>query len=475
MTLYRAQVVDTPDDPFRGGALRCDGDAGLLVEDGRIVERDAFATLRSRHPEAQLVELSDGVLLPGLVDAHVHFPQVRVIGALGMPLLEWLERCALPEEARIAEIDYARVVAGEFVSALTSAGTTTALVFGSHFAPAVDALFQAAAGHGLRITSGLVVGDRMLRPELHTSAERSYDEGRELARRWHGVGRSRYAVTPRFALSCSDELLASCGELHRDVVGSWFTSHLNENLDEVATVRRLSGTTNYLDCYDRHGLVGRQSVFAHNVHSTDTELTRLAEAQASVAHCPTSNAALGSGMFPLNRHLAHGVLVALGCDVGAGTGFSLLKEGLQTYLLQRLRGADGVPLTAAHLLHMATAAGAQALGLRDQIGDLSAGRRFDAIWIRPRPGTVLEIGIRHSNGPEDALAKVFALATADDLGQVWIDGAPVRAKAIDARTLRPRPVGNLTIFAANKAAQRTDSDERTRHRSRAGTDGGVSR
>ena len=426
MTLYRAQVIDTPDDPFTGGALRCDADAGLLVTDGVIADRGAFADLRRRHPDADVVALPDGILLPGLVDTHVHFPQIRVIGALGMPLLEWLERCALPEEARLAEAAYAREVAAEFVAALHDAGTTTALVFGSHFAPAVDTLFEAAAAAGLRITSGLVVGDRMLRPDLHTSAQRAYDEGRALAARWHGVGRSRYAVIPRFALSCSDDLLAACGQLHRDVAGSWVTSHLNENLDEVATVRRLFGGGSYLDCYDRHGLVGPRSVLAHDVHPTDEELKRMAEVRASVAHCPTSNAALGSGLFPLNRHLAYGVPVALGCDVGAGTGFCLFKEGLQAYLLQRLRGPDGIALGAAHLLHLVTAAGAQALGLRDQVGDLSAGRRFDAIWVRPRPGTPLHIAMRHANGPDEALARVFALATPHDVVQVWADGVPVR-------------------------------------------------
>ncbi|TDC85035.1 guanine deaminase [Micromonospora sp. KC606] len=475
MTLYRAQVIDTPNDPFRGGALRYDGDAGLLVDNGRIVERDAFAELRSRHPEAQVVELSAGILLPGLVDTHVHFPQVRVIGALGMPLLEWLERCALPEEARTAEVGYARAVAAEFVSALLGAGTTTALVFGSHFAPAVDALFQAAAGYGLRITSGLVVGDRMLRPELHTSAQRSYDEGRALAQRWHGVGRSRYTVTPRFALSCSDELLAACGQLHRDVAGSWITAHLNENLDEVATVRQLSGADTYLDCYGRHGLVGRHSVFAHNVHPADTELKLLAEASASVAHCPTSNAALGSGLFPLDRHLAYGVHVALGSDVGAGTGFSLFKEGLQAYLMQRLRGAEGVPLTATHLLHLATTAGAQALGLRDQIGDLGVAQRFDAIWIRPRSGTPLAIGMRHSNGPEEALAKVFALATPHDLAQVWIDGVPVAGRVGRALPSHPRTRLQPWTRQSGERTRRAEGGGRRRRLRRPGIDGGLNR
>ena len=425
MTLYRAQVMDTPDDPFRGGALRADADAGLLVVDGVIVERGPYAEVRRQHRDETVVDLGSGLLLPGFVDTHVHYPQVRAIGALGMPLLEWLDRCALPEEARLADVDYAREVAGEFIASLVDSGTTTALVFGSHFAPAVDALFEASTGRGLRVTCGLVVGDRMLRPDLHTTAQRAYDEGRELARRWHQLGRTRYAVTPRFSLSCTDDLLASCAALHDDTEGCWFTSHINENPAEIAKVRELFGC-GYLESYDRHGLVGPRSVFAHNVHPSDAELKLLAARESTVAHCPTSNAALGSGLFPFDRHLSFGVRVALGCDVGAGTGFSLFKEGLQAYFLQQLRGQDGVALTSAHLLHLATAAGADALGMREQVGDLTVGRRFDALWLDPRPGTPLDIGLRHAHGPSDALAKAFALATPHDVRGVWVDGERVK-------------------------------------------------
>ena len=432
MTLYRAHVLDTPDDPFRGGALRADADAGLLVRDGLIVSRGPFVDVRAEHPDEPVVELRRGLLLPGLVDTHVHYPQLRVIGALGMPLLDWLQKCALPEETRFADVGYARTVADEFVTALAAAGTTTALVFGAHFAPAVDALFEAATARGLRITSGLVVADRELRPELHTTAQRAYDDGRALAARWHGTGRTRYAVTPRFALSCTGELLESCRALHDEIGGSWFTSHLNENPAEIAKVQQLFGVDTYLDSYERHGLVGAQSVFAHDVHPADVELKLLAAFGASVAHCPTSNAALGSGLFPLDRHQAHDVRVALGSDVGAGTSLSLLKEGLQAYFVQQLRGPAGVPLTPAHLLHLATAAGAAALGLREQVGDLGAGKRFDALWLAPEPGSPLEIGLRHAACEEDALAKVFALATSPDVARVWVDGDVVSFRDVEA-------------------------------------------
>ena len=425
MTIFRAQVVDTPDDPFAGGALRSDADAGLAVADGLIVDRGRFADVVARYPDDEVIDLREGIVLPGLVDTHVHYPQLRIIGALGMPLLDWLEQCALPEEARFADVVYARAVAREFARALADAGTTTALVFGSHFAAAVDALFDAVREKGLRVTSGLVVSDRLLRPELHTTPERAYKEGRRLAERWHDTPRLRYAVTPRFSLSCSDEVLAACSALHGDLPGSWFTAHINENPAEIAKVRELFGGS-YLDTYDRHALVGKRSVFAHNVHGTDAELELLAATGAGVSHCPTSNCALGSGMFALDRHVRYGVPVALGSDIGAGTGLSLFKEGLQAYFVHRLRGDAESPLTPAHLLYLATVAGARMLGLYELIGELSPGRRFDAVWVRPALGTPLDVGLRHAASAEAAVAKLFALATSQDIAGVWVDGIAVK-------------------------------------------------
>jgi guanine deaminase len=426
MTMFLGTFLDTPDDPFAGGSLRVLTDGAVLVREGAIVARGAADELRSDHPEEEVADLRGGLVLPGFVDTHVHFPQVRMIGALGMPLLDWLEQSALPEEARLADTAYADEVATEFLSGLTAAGTTTALVFGAHFAPAVDVLFARAAEVGLRMTSGLVVSDRILRPELLTAPQTAYDEGLTLAKRWHGVDRSRYAVIPRFSLSCSDALLESSAALLDAVEGAWFTTHINENLAEVATVCDLfDDCDHYLSSYHRHGLVGSRSVYAHNVHATPDELDLMAHQGAGVAHCPTSNAALGSGLFPLREHVEHGVRVALGSDVGAGTGFSLLKEGLQAYFMQQLLGPRGLPLDAAALLHLATSAGAEVLGLSELVGDLSVGKQFDAVWLRPEPGTPLDIGIRHAAGPGEALAKAFAMGTTADVARVLIGGEPV--------------------------------------------------
>jgi len=426
MTLFRATVIDTPGDPFLGDpadALTADQDGGLLVRDGIIVARGPFPTLRARYPEEPVTELRGGLLLPGFIDTHVHYPQLRAIGGLGMPLLDWLDRCALPEESRFADAGYARAVAGEFLDGLIASGTTTALVFGAHFASAMDELFSAAEVRQLNITAGLVLSDRILRSDLFCTLEQGRSESQALIDRWHGRGRLRYAVTPRFSLSTTDELLSVCGELLRANPSAFFTSHINENLAEVATVAELfPESRDYLDTYHRHGLVNDRSVFAHNVHAGDKELSQMSETGAWAAHCPTSNASLGSGLFPMRRHVEHGVGVSLGSDVGGGTGLFMLKEGLQAYFMQQLLGADGLPLTPVHLLYLATRAGARALGLADRVGDFAIGKDFDAVWLSPAARSPYAINLEHAVDATDALARTFALATASDVAAVWLKG-----------------------------------------------------
>ena len=429
VTLIRAQVLHTPRDPFtHDDALEVFSDGALAFGDGQIVGTGDFERLRAEHPEAGVRDERDALLLPGLVDTHVHYPQLGIVGAMGLELLDWLDRHALPAEARMADTDYARATAREFVAGLTAAGTTTALVFGSHFPEAQETLFEEAASSGLRITSGLVVSDRNLRPELERNPQAAYDAGRKLAERWHGHGRLRYAVTPRFSLSCTDEMLEGCGSLHTDT-GALVTSHVNESPGEVAAVADLfEWSRDYLDTYERFGLVGPDTVLAHNVHAADHELQRLADARASVAHCPGSNAFLGSGAFPLRRHVEHGVHVGLGTDVGAGTGLSLFKEGLMAYQVQRLR-EDGYRLSPAHLLYLSTRAGAEALGLAEEVGDLSPGRQADFVLVRPPAGSTLASVLRQSDSPEHSLGAVFALAREESVAEVRVGGQAVYTRA----------------------------------------------
>jgi guanine deaminase len=424
--ILRAPIFHTPRNPFRyDDALEVFPDGALLVENGRVAACGDYLEVRAQYPEAYVRDMRDGVLLPGFVDAHIHYPQVRALGGIGYSLLDWLENITLPEEAKFAHPSYARAVAQEFLHSLASHGTTTALVFGAHFAGATAELFEQAQASGLRIISGLVLADRHLLPALYQSPEEAYKESTALIRRFHNAGRLLYAVTPRFALSASEAILEVCATLLAENPGVRFQTHINESVAEIESVAGLfPGASDYLAVYERFGLAQRRSVFAHNIHPAPGELERFAACGSAVAFCPASNAALGSGFFPLQRHVQAGVRFALGTDVGGGTGFGMLKEGLLAYLTQRLAPSP-VTLNAAHLLYLATRAGADALGLEDQIGDFTVGKFADFVYVRPPETNPLMAVMRNPISPERLLAAIFTLAGAECIKETCVEGNPV--------------------------------------------------
>jgi guanine deaminase len=422
MKLYRTSIAHTPRNPFEhSDALETFLDGGLLVDKDKILELGEFSNLERRYPKANVLDYRGSFIVPGLVDCHVHFPQISVIGTMGVQLLEWLESRTLPEEEKLEDVQYAREVARDFLLHLKRNGTTTALVFGAHFKNAMHEFFQAAEESKLRITSGMVFSDRELRPKLHQTPQQAFSSGAELIMRWHNRGRLRYAVMPRFSLSCSDKMLEVCSALLSAQPGILFHTHINENPLEIQTVKRLSSAPDYLESYERHNLVNDKSVFAHSVHPTQSELTRMAKAGSSVAHCASSNAFIGSGLFPMKAHLEAGVHVALGSDVGGGTGFSLLKEGLEAYQMQMLR-SDGVKLSPAHLLYLATAAGAKALHLEDRIGDFTPGKQADFIVLKAPKGSTLEQTLSQSLSLEMSLGALFTLAREESVKSVFVAG-----------------------------------------------------
>jgi guanine deaminase len=425
-TIVRAQVLHTPRDPFaQDDALEAFSDGAVAFEDGRILATGDFAHMSKAHPDAQVLDQRDAVLLPGLIDTHVHYPQIPIIGAMGLELLDWLRERTLPQEAKLADTAYAAELARQFVRGLAANGTTSALVFGAHFPAAQECLFEEAEAAGLRISSGLVVSDINLRDDLLVTPEQAYRESLALAERWHGRGRLRYAVMPRFSVSCSEATLEACGALLRERPDLLFTTHINENRREIDFVRQqCEWASDYLHTYERYGLIGERSVLAHDVHVSDDELTRMAAARASVAHCPSSNAFLGSGIFPMRRHHEHGVRFALGTDVGAGTGLSVFKEGLMAYHVQMVR-TEGHLIGPAHLLYLATRAGALALGLGDEVGDLSPGRAADYILVKPPAGGTLATVLAQSPSAEATLGALFTLAREECVAEVRVAGEPV--------------------------------------------------
>lgn len=424
--LLRATVLHTPRNPFtQDNAFEAYEDGGLLIENGRVLACGRFAQVAVQYPHARVRDVRGSIILPGFIDTHIHFPQTRIIGGLGWSLLEWLDRHALPEEVHMGDPAYAAEVAEEFVRALAAHGTTTALVFGSHFREATHLLFEAAARKGLRIATGLIVSDTLVPHPLRQTPEAAYRDSAALIEQHHGRHLLRYAVTPRFALSATEPMLEVCARLMRDYPGVLFQTHLSENRQEIADVLRMfSWAKDYLEVYEHFHLSGPRSLFAHNVHTSPEELHRLAKAGASIAHCPASNAALGSGIFPMRHHLHARVKFGLGTDVGAGTGFGMLKEALQCYLAQRLH-PEGVMLSPAHLLYLATKAGAEALGLENETGDFTPGKSADFVRLLPPIGSTLAGAVARAQTPERLLAVLITMAGAESIREVQVQGREV--------------------------------------------------
>ncbi len=306
MKAFRGEILSVPGDPAVEGpeAIRHFEDGLLVVEDGLVLACGPYSDLAGTFAETEPEPL-DGLIVPGFVDAHVHYPQIERIASHGEQLMQWLERHIFPAEKAFADRGHADAVAAFFLDELLRHGTTNALVFATVHAGSVDALFEAALERDMRIVSGKVLMD--LGPEgLRDTVASGRAETEALIARWRGHGRLGYAVTPRFAPTSSAEQLADAGRLVAEHPDVRMHTHLSENPGEIAFVaERFPEAADYLDVYDRFGLVGPRSIFAHCVHMSDRALARMAEAGSGIAFCPTSNMFLGSGLFDLalaDRH-----------------------------------------------------------------------------------------------------------------------------------------------------------------------------
>ncbi|SHI64635.1 guanine deaminase [Nocardiopsis flavescens] len=416
VTAVRGSLAWFSDDPF----LTSDDRALEYVEDGLLVCRDGRITASGRYgdlvgslpPGTAVVHHRGKLVLPGLIDPHVHYVQTRITGSYGEELLDWLQRYVYPEEVRFADAAYARSCAALFCDQLLRNGTTTALVGCATFPVSVDALFEEAARRGMRIAAGKVLMDRNARTDLlDRSPIRAYEESEALIRRWHGVGRNLYAVTPRFAVACTDEMLRLAGRLWHAHPGTLAQTHLAENREEVGQVRELfPDRRDYVDVYDHFGLLGRGAVFAHAVHLNGREWRRLSESGSGVAHCPTSNLFLGSGLFSARaaKDPRHPVRTGLGTDVGGGTGLSLLETMGEAYKVGRLRG---FPMSGVGLFYLATLGGAQAMGLEGTVGSLAPGNEADFVVLDPSATPMLAARTAESETVGDLL---FALGHLGD-------------------------------------------------------------
>ncbi|MEM9447573.1 MAG: guanine deaminase [Cyanobacteria bacterium P01_E01_bin.6] len=383
----RASFLDCVEDPFfvaEADSIRYIPDGLLIVENGFVKELGNYGEVIERYPSISISAYTGMLVVPGLIDTHVHYPQTGMMAAYGEQLLEWLNNYTFPTEKQFSDKAYATQVATLFLDELLKHGTTTALVFAAVFSESVDAFFEVAEARNLRMIAGKVMMDRHAPDYLCDTAETSYQDTKMLIERWHKRGRSLYAVTPRFAATSTNEQLRRAGQLLKEFPDVYLHTHLSENVKEVAWIQELfPHCDGYLDVYDQAGLVTSQSVFAHGVQLRDEEFQRLSEAQSAIAFCPTSNLFLGSGLFRIEQAKCshHPVNVGLGTDVGAGTSFSLLQTASEAYKVAQLRHQTLSPFKA---LFLATLGGAQALSLGETLGNFEPGKEADFVVLNPR-------------------------------------------------------------------------------------------
>jgi guanine deaminase len=425
MQAYRAALLSFADD----GTARYEED-GLLVigpgADGRKLVRAAgsYQALVGNYPGVAVTHLPGKILAPGFIDLHVHFPQTDVIGSPAEGLLPWLENYTFPHESRFAEHAYGAAVAQVFLDELLRNGVTSALTFCTSHPRSVDALMEAAQQRGLRLIAGKVLQDRHSPDGVRDETQQSLRDTEDLIARWHGRGRLGYAITPRFAPSCSEAQLRGAGEIaaaHRDV---WIQSHVAENKEEIRWVRELfPKARSYLSVYEDFGLLRERAIYAHCIHFDDADRALMRDTGAAAAVSPTSNLFLGSGFFDYEGAMRVGFRFGLASDVGGGTSFSPFHTMLAAYYVGREgQTKPGISLGPQHLWWQHTAGAAQALGLAGVVGNLGAGCEADFLVLDPKATPLLARKTAQARSLDELLFALIVLGDDRVVSQVAVNG-----------------------------------------------------
>ena len=426
----RARVLT----PLAAGGTRYEADGRIDVDAaGRIA---AVGPWTGDAPGADpALDLRPLLVLPGMVDLHVHLPQLPNAGVgAGLDLLTWLRRYIFPLERAFDKAAAERLAPLAF-RAFVAAGTTTAVMYGAVFEPSLDAAFRAAEAHGIRAVIGKVMMDRGSYDDTLSSArvlDTSLRQSADLCARWHlrDEGRLRYAFTPRFALSCGPDMLRRSAELARET-GAYWQTHVAEDRNEIREVARaFPDAIDYLDVYDQAGGLGPKTILAHAIHLSPREIARVADTDSVIAHCPASNLFLASGAMPLARYQAAGIRVGLGSDVAAGPELSIfanmraggyIQSGLRVLAEERGEpGDDTAPLGPLDWLRMGTYEGARALGQEDAIGSIEAGKEADLIAVDPR--LVAPVAGIDSDDPAEVMSRLAFRPHPEMVRAAWVRG-----------------------------------------------------
>ena len=378
----------------------------------------------AEYPEARVVDFGERLILPGFIDTHLHFPQLDIIGSYGEQLIGWLNRYTFPTEATFSDDAIAEDTARRLITELYANGTTLASIFSSAHRGATAALFREAERRGMRAIIGKVGMDRHAPESMLQDPDADAADNEALINQWHGrEGRLFYALTPRFAPTCTEAMLKRHGELKARYDDVYVQTHWVEQVPEIAWVRELfPNDADYLAVYERTGLLGPRTILAHAIHATPEEFERVAASGSIVAHCPTSNLFLGSGLFPLDLVQKAGVVHTLASDIGGGTSVSMWRTMDEAYKVQALAGRSVHPV---QLFAWATQQNARALGMGDKLGNFETGKHADFQVLEPRKIRLLEARFERT---QEAAERLFAMVMLGDdrmVEHVYIGGEQV--------------------------------------------------
>jgi guanine deaminase len=427
--LLRGRVLTFRDDPGLEDANASYDfveDGAVLISSGKIVKLGTYQSVRSIAPTGMKeVDHRPNLILPGLIDTHLHFPQMQVIASYGTQLLDWLNRYTFVEEQRFSDESHAARIASAFVDELIRQGTTTAVSFCTVHKQSAEAYFAEAAKRNMCLIGGKVIMDRNAPEKLRDTPQSAYDDTKSLIERWHGKGRAHYAISPRFAITSTEAQLSVAQSLAQEHPDCFIQTHLSENQDEIALTQSLfPWARDYTDVYERYGLLGRKSLFGHCIHLQHREIEALAQSSSVAVFCPTSNLFLGSGLFDRNGLMRSGVRTAIATDIGGGTSYSMLRTLDEGYKALQLRGQKLSPLSS---FYVATLGNARALGLENAIGTLDEGSDADIIVLDARATPAMRL---RCETVQTLAQELFVLQTLGDdrsVAEVYVAGRPAKS------------------------------------------------
>lgn len=399
----RSRILHFLDAPLDDGThVEFFEDGVIVVKNGKVsLCGDAQQARRDGFDLDQCEWLPNHLVMPGFIDTHVHSSQLDVMASYGTQLLDWLENYTFPAEARFKDEAYATKAANDFLDYCLNVGTTTAFAFTTSYKQSAQALFESALARDMRIVAGKVLMDQNALPALLDDALSGYEDSAALINRWHGTGRLGYAVTPRFSGTSSTEQLQSAGRLLKEYPDVWLQTHLSENLSEVRWLKSVHpDARDYLDTYEMHGLSGERTIFAHCIHLSADEISRLADQGGRIAFCPTSNLFLGSGLIPFETLKAAGIAISVASDVGGGTSLSMLVTLAEAYKICQMQGYSLHPYEA---FYMVTLGNARAAHLDQYIGNFETGKEADFVVLDPAPTPIIERRLNQNNSIAEQL------------------------------------------------------------------------